>query len=90
MSENEVTQTTFEPQSKKAKKVAWSLKRCKKAANRFNNVDEWANGAPSSYKAACSHGWLDECTSHMDGSKVVGISKAKKKGGKDHNYQQSA
>jgi hypothetical protein len=52
----------------KEKKSAWSVERCLKAAHRFTSEEEWKKGAPSSYKAAVSHGWHAECcrsfTSH--------------------------
>jgi hypothetical protein len=71
----------------KSSKVPWSEARCLSKAKRFDSVEAWAKGAPSSFKAANAHGWVDACTSHMSG-KVVGIGKAKKKG-KDQTYQQA-
>ncbi|MBF0442738.1 MAG: hypothetical protein HQK54_12605 [Oligoflexales bacterium] len=59
---------------KQEKKTPWTEKRCLKAAHRFSSVEEWEKGFPSSYKAACSHGWLEICTAHMkkESSRVVG------------------
>ena len=51
------------PAYKKDKRIKqpWTLKRCLKAARRFSNEEDWKQGAPSSYKAAHSHGWVKEC-----------------------------
>lgn len=48
---------------KKDKRVKqpWTLQRCLKAARRFATEEEWRQGAPSSYKAAHSHGWVKDC-----------------------------
>jgi hypothetical protein len=46
-------------------KHPWTLERCVKAASRFTSVDEWCEGAPSSFKAAEAHGWLMECKKHL-------------------------
>lgn len=54
-----------EHQKREKKKSAWSLQRCRKAARRFGSREDWAVGAPSSYKAAVSRGWAEECTKHM-------------------------
>ncbi len=49
----------------KTPKKEWTVQACKKAAGRFTTEEEWANGAPSSYKVATHHGWINECLSHM-------------------------
>jgi len=50
---------------KKATKQPWTVERCKKNARRFATADDWKHGAPSSYKAAESKGWIKECCGHM-------------------------
>jgi hypothetical protein len=49
----------------KEKKSKWSLERCQKVAKRFESVAAWEAGAPSSYKSAAAHGWVEQCSSHM-------------------------
>lgn len=49
---------------KKSKKV-WTLEKCLKVAKRFPTKDEWVRGAPSSYKSALSHQWIEKCIAHM-------------------------
>jgi len=56
---------------KKREKEKWSLERCKKAASRFIEEGAWKAGAPSSYKAAVSHGWREQCVAHMSGNVVA-------------------
>lgn len=53
----------------KVTKSKWSLERCSKSAKRFETVDAWEKGAPSSFKAAAAHGWIDKCSGHMGGKK---------------------
>ena len=54
------------PQIKRQKQQSnWNLKKCMKVAKRFENEDDWANGAPSSYKAACANGWKNQCLKNM-------------------------
>lgn len=60
----------------KLKKAPWTEARCHKAAGRFTTVAAWQEGAPSSYKAATSRGWLKACTSHM-GKGVTNIKSGK-------------
>jgi hypothetical protein len=43
------------------KKSAWTLERCMKFAKRFKTEQEWAAGAPASYKSAAAHGWIAQC-----------------------------
>lgn len=50
---------------RKAKESRWTIALCKKAAHRFGTRDEWAQGAPSSYKAAVARGWDQECCKGM-------------------------
>lgn len=45
----------------------WNLPLCLKFAKRFQTEVEWAQGAPSSYKAAMARGFMAECTKHMSG-----------------------
>ncbi len=98
MAENsEENKTESKPKSKgipayeknrvSAVKHDWTEARCKKAASRFDSVDAWQKGAPSSYKAAFAHGWVEACSNNMTG-KVVGIGKGKKKGSKP-SYKQA-
>ena len=68
----ETSDNTTSPQQeakkeKKAKKV-WTLEKCLKAARRFLSQEEWARQAPSSFKSASSHRWLDQCCAHMHGN----------------------
>jgi hypothetical protein len=49
---------------KKSKKV-WTLEKCLKAAKRFSSRDDWSKNAPSSYKSASSHQWIEKCCAHM-------------------------
>jgi DNA-binding transcriptional regulator YiaG len=51
----------------KVSKSQWSVERCLKASKRFDSVEAWEKGAPSSFKAATAHGWVDKCTGHMKG-----------------------
>ncbi len=53
-------------------KPNWTIQRAKRCARRFNSVEEWSKGHPSSYKAATAHGWLRDCSAHMK-SKVADI-----------------
>lgn len=41
------------------KKPKWTLQRCRKIARRFDSVKQWQFGAPSSFKSAQAHGWVD-------------------------------
>jgi hypothetical protein len=50
------------------KKSRWTLEACMKAARRFDVRAEWAEGAPSSYKAAVARGWVEQCAKHMTGT----------------------
>lgn len=54
---------------KKESKSPWTKERCFKASKRFDTVEAWAKGAPSSYKAASAHGWVEQCSAHMQGSR---------------------
>ncbi len=47
---------------KKASK--WSYERCLKYSKRYHSQEEWKKGSPSSYKAAVSHGWVEQCCSY--------------------------
>lgn len=58
-------------------KREWTIQACKKAAGRFTTEEQWAEGAPSSYKVATSRGWINECLSHM--SSRHGSSTSKKR-----------
>jgi hypothetical protein len=40
------------------KKAKWTLQRCRKIARRFDTVEQWKFGAPSSYKSAEAHDWV--------------------------------
>jgi hypothetical protein len=54
-----------ESQKREKRKSPWTLEKCQKAARRFASPEEWAQGAPSSYKAAVARGWEHDCTQHM-------------------------
>lgn len=71
---------------KKAKKV-WTLEKCLKVAKRFSSQTQWAHGAPSSFKSATSHKWLDQCCAHM---KAEPIKKAPRSPAKQSPKKMSA
>lgn len=50
----------------KETKSQWTLERCRKASKRFESVESWEKGAPSSFKAATAHGWVAKCSEHMN------------------------
>jgi hypothetical protein len=50
---------------KEKKKSRWTADTCMHAAKRFATRDEWAHGAPSSFKAAVAKGWDGDCCAHM-------------------------
>ena len=54
----------------KKKKDKWTVGRCQRVAKRFASVQEWEFGAPSSFKAATSKGWIKECSGHMSGGRA--------------------
>jgi len=56
----------------KASGPKWTLARCQKYARRFASESQWAAGAPSSYKSAAAHGWLDQCLAVMGGKVIAG------------------
>ncbi len=41
------------------KKAKWTLQRCRKIARRFDTLKQWQFGAPSSFKSAQAHGWVE-------------------------------
>ena len=43
----------------------WTVAMCHKFAKRFHTENDWAKGAPSSYKAALARGFMTDCTKHM-------------------------
>lgn len=51
--------------TREEKKQAWTIERCRKAAGRFDTLEAWKLGAPSSFKSASSKGWLKDCEAHM-------------------------
>jgi hypothetical protein len=53
----------------KEKNSKWSLERCQKVAKRFESVSAWQAGAPSAFKSAQAHGWVEQCSSHMRATK---------------------
>ena len=54
--------------SQRENKVSrWTLEACMKAAKRFDSVDAWKHGFPSSYKAAVARGFDKQCSAHMTG-----------------------
>lgn len=52
------------------KKSRWTMEMCMKYARRFNSREAWQAGAPSSYKSAMSHGWVDACCAKMPAAPV--------------------
>lgn len=72
------------------KKSPWTLERCVKAAHRFTNPTEWADGAPSSFKAATAHGWVAQCTSHMGGRGATPIAAGKRPAPTKPTHKKSA
>lgn len=54
---------------RKDKKSTWTVERCQKASKRFDSVEAWSKGHPSSYKSAVAHGWVAECSTHMQPSR---------------------
>src|SRR5262245_49876294 len=61
---NTQKQTVVSPVAK-VFKAKWTLDRCKRYARRFPSENVWAASAPASYKAACAHGWKDQCVAEM-------------------------
>jgi hypothetical protein len=47
------------------KKSRWTLEMCMKYARRFESREAWQAGAPSSFKSAMSHGWVEACCAKM-------------------------
>mgnify|MGYP005660974151 CR=1 FL=1 len=59
---------------KREKSSKWSAKKCAKYARKFEDLEQWKAGAPSSFKSAQANGWLKECEKEFrkpaqDGSK---------------------
>ena len=54
---------------RESKASRWTLEACMKAAKRFDTVEAWAKGFPSSYKAAVARGFDKQCSAHMTGTK---------------------
>ena len=52
------------------KKSRWTLEVCMKYARRFDSREAWQTGAPSSFKSAVSHGWVDACCAKMSAKPV--------------------
>ena len=63
--EETVSTTPAEHIRHEKKKSRWTLETCMRAAKRFTTREEWAFGAPSSYKAASAKGWDIQCCAHM-------------------------
>ena len=53
----------------------WTYERCLKYAKRYQSEEEWSKGAPSSYKAAKSHGWVEKCCTHFEKNYSTGYNK---------------
>ena len=62
---------------RKPKKAEWTLSRVINRAKRFDSVESWASGAPSSFKAASSHGWIEKCQGFFTKTPNVGSSRSK-------------
>jgi hypothetical protein len=60
---------------REAQQSRWTVEACLKAAKRFDSVEAWAKGAPSSYKAAFARGYMDKCTAHMTGKTMTKATK---------------
>jgi hypothetical protein len=67
MSEEKKAATPAKKETKKAeatnsreviKKAKWTLQRCRKIARRFESLEQWKFGGPSSYKSALAHDWV--------------------------------
>jgi hypothetical protein len=63
-------------ESTRAEKPAWTIERVKKFARRFESKQAWAEGHPSSFKAALSHGWDKQATFKSSSSPVRQLPKA--------------
>lgn len=63
----------------KAEKKKWDLARCRKIANRFKSELEWSVGAPSSYKSAKAHGWVEEILGQIASRRNAGTPTRTKK-----------
>ncbi len=72
-------EVVIEHVTKEKKKSRWTLDACLKAAKRFQTREDWAERAPSSYKAALARGFVPQCTKHMQGKPVKKVAPAPKK-----------
>jgi len=43
----------------------WTLEKCKEEALKYSSKTEWFKASSSSYNAAKTHNWFDECVAHM-------------------------
>ncbi|MBM4250781.1 MAG: hypothetical protein FJ146_02300 [Deltaproteobacteria bacterium] len=76
--EETVSSTPAEHMRREKKKSRWTLETCQRVARRFTTREEWAYGAPSSFKAATAKGWDIQCCAHMAPShKAAAPAKAK-------------
>lgn len=50
----------------------WTKERCIEIALKYNSQQEWIKNHGSSFTAASTHGWLEECRKHMDINKNAG------------------
>ncbi len=60
-----------EIKKRESKGSRWTLEACMKAAKRFDSVEAWSKGFPSSYKAAVSRGYDKQCSAHMTSGKAT-------------------
>lgn len=60
-----------EIKKRESKASRWTLEACMKAAKRFDTVDAWSKGFPSSYKAAVARGFDKQCMAHMTSGKAT-------------------
>jgi hypothetical protein len=51
----------------------WINERCIESAKKYNYIGEWSINEPGAYFSANSHGWLDDCCSHMTRRKPNGF-----------------
>jgi hypothetical protein len=60
--------TTFEETRQKLTNQIqyWTLEKCLSIALQYKRSTDWIQNHPCSYQAAVCHGWLSNCTAHME------------------------
>lgn len=61
----EETVETVDHKKREHKVSRWTLEACMHASKRFDSVDAWRTGHPSSFKAATARGYAKDCCAHM-------------------------